>query len=108
MKRGDLVTIAQQGDYGKPRPALVIQSDFFNTHPSVTVLLVTSELHDTPLFRVTIQPNPSNGLRKPSQAMVDKVMTVAREKVGEPFGRLEADAMLEVDRCLAVFLGITK
>lgn len=71
MRRGDLVTIALQGDLGKPRPALVIQSDLFDEHPSVTVLPVTSELRDTPLFRITIEPNAENGLQKPSQVMVE-------------------------------------
>lgn len=108
MKRGDLVTVALQGDYGKPRPALVIQSDFFDVHPSVTVLPVTGGLRDTPLFRVTLQPDDDNGLSKPSQVMVDKAMTVARDKVGEAFGCLDSGVMLEVERCLAVFLGIAK
>ena len=108
MKRGDLVTIALQGDYGKPRPALVIQSDFFAAHPSVTVLPVTSELRDTPLFRVLVKPDRSNALRMPSQVMVDKSVTVARERIGESFGCLDAGQLLEVERCLAVFLGIAK
>ena len=108
MRRGDLVTIALQGDYGKPRPALVIQSDFFDEHPSVTVLPVTGELRGTPLFRVTIEPTDTNALRKTSQVMVDKCMTVAKEKIGDVFGRLEGAHILEVDRSLAVFLGITK
>lgn len=108
MKRGDLVTIALPGDYGKPRTALVVQSDFFDVHPSVTVLPVTSDLRETPLFRVTVKPSQENGLRKPSQVMVDKAMTLAREKVGEPFGCLDRNAMLEIERCLAVFLGIAK
>ena len=108
MRRGDLVTIALQGDYGKPRPALVIQSDFFAAHPSVTVLPVTSELRDAALFRVAVEPTPANGLRSSSQVMVDKCMTVAREKVGPSFGRLDAGRMLEVERCLAVFLGIAE
>ena len=43
MKRGDLVTVALSGDYGKPRPALVIQSDLFDEHPSITILPVTGE-----------------------------------------------------------------
>ena len=63
MRRGDLVSIALQGDYGKPRPALVVQSDLFAEHPSVTILPVTSELRDTPLFRVLIEPTETNGLR---------------------------------------------
>lgn len=106
MRRGDLVTIVLSSDFGKPRPALVIQADFFDLHPSVTVLPVTSELRDAPLFRVTVQPSAENGLHKPSQVMVDKVVTVTREKVGTPFGHLDPKTMLEVERCLAVFVGI--
>jgi len=105
MRRGDLVTVALQGDLGKPRPALVIQSDLFDTHPSVTILPVTSELRDAPLFRIAVNPEESNGLSRPSQVMVDKPQSVAREKVGEVFGRLDDGAMLAVNRALAVFLG---
>ena len=108
MTRGEFVTIIAQGDFGKPRPALVIQSDLFSEHPSVTVLLVTGTLIDAPLMRVTVQPNPETGLQKPSQIMVDKTMTVKRDKIGQTIGRIGADAMLEVERCLAVFLGIAK
>ena len=104
MRRGDLVSIALQGDYGKPRPALVVQSDLFAEHPSVTLLPVTSELRDTPLFRVLIEPTETNGLRKPSQVMVDKVQTISREKLGEIFGRVTGEDMLAVSRALAVFL----
>ena len=106
MRRGDLVSIALQGDYGKPRPALIVQSDLFAEHPSVTLLPVTSELRDTPLFRVLIEPTESNGLRKPSQVMVDKVQTISREKLGEIFGRVTEEDMLSVSRALAVFLGV--
>jgi len=105
MRRGDLVTIALQGDYGKPRPALVIQSDLFDEHPSVTVLPVTSELRETPLFRIIVQPNADNGLQKPSQIMVDKVQTIPREKIGNTVGRLDNESLLAVNRALAVFLG---
>jgi mRNA interferase MazF len=106
MKRGDLVTIALQGDYGKPRPALVIQSDLFSEHPSVVILPVTSELRDTPLFRVTIAPNEVNGLSRPSDVMVDKVQTVGRDKIGLVFGRLSQEELLSVNRMLAVFIGV--
>jgi len=106
--RGDLVTIAVQGDFGKPRPALVIQADPFSEHASVTILPITSTLAAAPLLRVPVQPSPENGLRKPSQVMVDKAMTVKREKLGPVFGRIGADTLLQVERCLAVFLGIAK
>ena len=106
--RGDLVPIAMQGDFGKPRPALVIQANPYSQHSSVTVLLITSTLVAAPLLRVTLQPSPENGLQKPSQVMIDKAMTVQRNKVGKAFGRIDANAMVEVERCLAVFLGIAK
>ena len=106
--RGDLVTIAMQGDFGKPRPALVIQANQFNEHASATVLPITSTLVSAPLLRVTIHPAAENGLQKPSQVMVDKAMTVKRDKVRPAFGRIDADALVEVERCLAVFLGIAK
>ncbi len=106
MRRGDLVTIAMQGVYGKPRPALVIQSDLFIEHPSVTFLPVTSELRNTPLFRVRIEPAEINGLHIASEVMVDKAQTVPREKIGEVFGHLTGEEMLVVSRALTVFLGV--
>ena len=106
--RGDFVTIAMQGDFGKPRPALVIQADQFIEHGTVTVLPMTSILVSAPLLRITVQPNSGNGLQNPSQVMVDKTMTVKRDKVGQAFGRIDIDAMVKIERCLAVFLGIAK
>jgi mRNA interferase MazF len=108
MRRGDFVTVAMPGDFGKPRPALVIQSDQFSEHTTVTVLPVTSTLVSAPLLRVTVQPTPESGLQKPSQVMVDKAMTMKRDKVGPAFGRIDADVLVEIERCLAVFLGIAK
>ena len=105
MRRGDLVTVALQGDLGKPRPALVIQSDLFDAHPSVTILPVTGELRNAPLFRIPVNPTEQNGLTKPSQVMVDKPQSVTRKKVGSVFGRLDDETMLAVNRALAVFLG---
>lgn len=105
MRRGDLVTIALQGDYGKPRPALVVQSDLFHEHPSVTVLPVTSELREIPLFRIAVEPIADNGLELLSQVMIDKAQTVVREKVGRVIGRVDHETMVSVNRALALFLG---
>ncbi|MBR4876386.1 MAG: type II toxin-antitoxin system PemK/MazF family toxin [Rhodocyclaceae bacterium] len=108
MKRGDFITVAMQGDFGKPRPALVIQSNLFSDRGTVTILPVTSDLKDAPGVRVTVMPNPDNGLKKPSQVMVDKAGTTLRSKCGPVFGRINPAVLREVDRCLAVFLGIAK
>lgn len=106
MKRGDLVTIAVSGDYGKPRPALVVQADAFAELSAVMVLRLTSEMNDWPLFRVTIAPTPDNGLRKPSQVMIDRGIALPRSKVGPVFGRLDADDMMAVSQALYRFLGL--
>ncbi len=106
MKRGEVVTIVLADDYGKLRPAVIIQSDFFADLPSVTILPVTSELREAPLFRVDVTPDDTNGLRKRSQVMVDKAQTVARGKIGAAVGRLDGDTMLAVERALLVFLGV--
>ncbi|HZW50959.1 MAG TPA: type II toxin-antitoxin system PemK/MazF family toxin, partial [Rudaea sp.] len=82
--------------------------DAFGEHASVTVLPVTSTRVPAPLLRVTLRPTAENGLQKTSQVMVDKAITVRREKIGPAFGRIDADAMVEIERCLAVFLGIAK
>lgn len=108
MRRGDLVTVAMQGDFGKPRPALVIQADLFAAHSSVTVLPVTSTIVNAPLLRISIQPDLENSLQKPSQIMIDKALTVKRDKIGQAFGYVGADTLVEIERCLAVFLGIAK
>ena len=106
MRRGDFVTIALSGDYGKPRPALVIQADVFDELASITVLRVTSELHDWPLFRITVEANGATGLQKRSQIMVDKAATVPRGRIGQRIGRLDAPTMQAVSAALAKFLGI--
>lgn len=101
------MTIAVQGDFGKPRPALVIQSDIFNEyHSTVTMLLISSKLVTAPIFRVLIEPNNKNGLRKPCQVQVDKAMTVRKEKIGPMFSQLNDVTMLAVTRALAIFLGM--
>jgi mRNA interferase MazF len=106
MRRGDLVTVALQGDLGKRRPALVVQSDLFDEHPSVTVLPVTSEQVDAPVFRLTLLPDDGNGLQRPSQVMVDKAQSVQRQRLGPVFGRVDDETILAVNRALAIFLGL--
>jgi len=106
MRRGDIVTVVISGAYGKPRPALVVQSDLFNEHPSVTILPITSHLRETPLFRLDLYPSHKNGLDKPSQVMMDKIQSVPRKQVGSVIGRLDDRKMVEVNRMLAVFLGM--
>ncbi len=105
VRRGDLVTVTLQGAYGKPRPALVIQSNLFAEHPSVTFLPLTGELLDAPLIRIQVEPSAKNGLGKPSQIMVDKTSSLPRTKISRPFGQIDDETMLAVTRALTFFLG---
>ena len=105
MTRGDLVTVAVSGDFGKPRPALVVRSDLFADVTTVTVLLLTSTLVEAPLIRIDVAPDATNGLRIRLQIMVDKATTVRREKVRPPIGRIDERTLAMVNRSLALFLG---
>ncbi len=105
VQRGDLVTIVAPGDYGKPRPALVVQADAFILLPSVIVLLLTSRITGRELLRITVPGNGESGLHRPSDIMIDKLLTLPRTKIGERIGRLDAATMRAVDLALARILG---
>lgn len=107
MKRGNVVTVAMQGDFGKPRPALVLQSDVFsNIHATVTIALISSNLMRAPIFRLDIEPDGSNGLTKPSQVQIDTIQSIRIEKIGAIIGELSDVMMVRVNRALALWLGL--
>jgi mRNA interferase MazF len=106
VKRGDVVLVAVSGDYGKPRPALIVQSDLFDEHPSVSICLVSTHLQQTPLFRYQLEPESGNGLSTVSQVQIDKIMTIPRQKVGKVVGSLTARQMSEITRLIAFWFGI--
>ena len=106
MKRGDLVTIASPGDYGKLRPAVVVQSNSLPLIDSILVVPLTSTAMDAPLFRLPIEPGRRNGLRLSSAVMVEMITAVSRAKVGPVIGELEDTQLLALDRLLALVLGL--
>jgi mRNA interferase MazF len=106
MKRGDLVTVVVAGDYGKPRPAVVIQSDHLDQGDSVLVTLLTSSMADASYYRLSLEPDEENGLRAPSQIMVDKILAVPRAKCGAVIGRLDNKSLTTFDQLLLVMVGL--
>jgi len=107
MRRGDLVIVAAAGDHGKPRPAVIVQTDAFpENHASVVVCQLTSELVDAPDFRATIEPKPEYGLRFQSQVMADKPVTIRRERIGQKIVRLGNQDMARLGIALAFVLGL--
>ena len=109
MKRGDIVIIATPGAYGKPRPAVIIQSDALSEAglQSLAVCLITSNTAKAPLFRLQLEPNPENGLEKPSQIMTEKLFTLPVKKVQRVIGSLNSKELIQLNRCLTLVFGIT-
>jgi mRNA interferase MazF len=107
MRRGDVVIVAASGDYGKPRPAIIVQSDAFpQAHASVIVCQLTSDLADAPDFRVTIEPDVANGLRVLSQIMADKPVTVRRARIRQQIGHLGRPDVARLNTALAFVMGL--
>jgi mRNA interferase MazF len=106
VKRGDFITVALSGDYGKPQPALVIQSDFLPETDSVLVCLLTTTLRAAPLYRLALPAGERTGLRETSQVMVDKIMAVRRDRCGAPIGQADDGTLLALGRLLAFVVGV--
>jgi mRNA interferase MazF len=108
VKRGTVVVVAARGAYtGKPRPAVVVQSDLFNpTHASVTVCPITSDCADAPLFRVLLPPGERTGLRSVSQVMVDKIVSVPRSAIAAEIGRCQDDEIQATEVALRRWLAL--
>ena len=107
MRRGDVVTVAATGDYGKPRPAVIVQTNALPAaHASVVVCQMTSDCSDAPDFRVTIDPSERNGLRVKSQVMADKPVTIRRERIGRQIGHLDDKDVARLNIALAFVMGL--
>ena len=108
MKRGTIVVVSARGAYtGKPRPALIVQSDLYNpTHASVTLCPITSDCVDAPLFRLTLPPGARTGLNSVSQVMIDKIVSVPRAAVSGEIGECDAGELDAVEDGLRRWLGL--
>ncbi|MBA4136461.1 MAG: type II toxin-antitoxin system PemK/MazF family toxin [Opitutus sp.] len=108
-RRGDIVSCAVPGEFGgRPRPAVVVQSDLFNpTHSSVTLCPLTTYERAVPLFRVSIKKSADNGLRENSQIMIDKISTVGGSRIGAVIGRLDEQDLTRLDEALRLWLGLS-
>jgi len=105
MRRGSLVTASLPGAYGKPRPALIVQSDLLAGLDSVILCPITSEIRQAD-FRITVEPNTANGLHTQSQVMVNKISTLPKARIGPMFGQLDGTTIQAVERALLVVTGI--
>jgi len=90
---------------GKPRPALVLQSQHFVTM-TLTVCPITSIAVDAPLLRIALPVGEASGLVVPCWAQIDKITTISRRRIGGRIGHLDNAKMFEISQYVLVFLGI--
>ena len=109
MKRGEIWAIAGGADYaGKPRPAIALQSDAFDATLSVTICPLTSSAVDAVYARLALAPSEKNGLNVTSYAMIDKITTISRSKVGQHIGSLDATELSALNQRVVLFLGLAE
>ena len=106
MRRGEVWTVSGAGYAGKPRPAVIVQDDRFDSTASVTVCAFTTDETEAPLFRLSVTPSERNGLGSVSRLMVDKLTTVSKDRLGQRLGRLDGEDEVRMNRAIAVFLGL--
>ncbi len=108
MTRGDAVVIADRagGFSGKPRLAVVVQSDLFATLNSVTICPLTSTDADAPVLRLRVDPTTAPPLDRAAWVAVHKISTVRRDRIGRQIGRLSPADMRLLNGAVAAFLGI--
>lgn len=109
MKRGDIVLAAAPGDYGKIRPAVIVQSEFLNvSHSSIIVCLMTTDLTGAKRLRLKVYPSEINGLQEVSQIMLDKIVGLPRNRIRDRIGTLEEEYLFKLGSLLALVLGLSK
>lgn len=93
---------------GKPRPAVIVQEDRFDSTNSITLCVFTTDPTEAPLLRMLIEPTDRNGLSSASRVMIDKVTTVPKARLGKRIGKLNDEDVVRLNRALTVFLGLAR
>ncbi len=107
VSRGDIVIVALPGDYGKPRPAVVVQSrPFLADFESAIVCPITSDPLRHSIARIVVSASPANGLAHESRIMADRIMTIPKKRITRVIGRLERPLLDQLDYALAALLGL--
>lgn len=105
IEKGDIIICALPGDYGKPRPAVVIQSEKSNKNrSSVLICPLTTHLTNDLEVRMLLTPTKLNGLLSESQIMIDKCGAIKKEKIQKKIGKLSAIKIEELTKAFIAFL----
>jgi len=105
MKRGEIWTLHDARYASKARPVVIVQRDIAD-FDSVIVCLLTSFNRQGAPSRVSLKPSPTNGLKKTSYVMADKLLTVRQDELGGKIGALTNEQVHAVSCSLARVLAI--
>ncbi len=106
--RGDIIIASPKSNEGKPRPAIIVQADWFNlgSPPTYLICLLSSDIYPELDFRPIIKPNSTNGLSILSQVMIDKVQVVKLTQIGKKIGEVDKNTLKLINGNLKAILGI--
>lgn len=105
LQRGDVLKVIIPGEYGKPRPAVIIQTRMLHDIPSLIVVPCTSELVDGCIYRPNVPHDEQTGLLLPTQAMADKLVAVSKRRIREVIGHVSPETLDDVERAVHFVIG---
>jgi mRNA interferase MazF len=108
LKRGDVVLVVLQGELGKPRPGVVVQTDELDALSSTIICPMSSHIDAANRMRPVVDPTVQNGLLVRTQIMTDKLNTLRRDRVKRIIGTLDSDARERLDSALLLVLGLAR
>jgi len=106
INRGEIWSVLWTGLAGKPRPALVIQSERYRLTDTDILALITTSRNEQGELRLPIKADDDNGLLQDSYICLDKLMAIPLTNLGERYGRADDSIMAEIDARLIKVLGI--
>jgi len=111
MTRGDILQVRLDPTEGreirKTRPAVVVSNNSACRFDSVIQIVPITRLPERKLRPYEcLVSSDSSGLSKPSRAVANQIRTVARHRLGSQLGRLTSDELRNLDRAVAIQLGL--
>lgn len=111
VKRGDIfyadLSPVVGSEQGGVRPVLIIQNDMGNRHsPTVIAAAITSQMNKAKLPTHIELINQHCGLTRDSVVLLEQIRTLDKRRLRERMGHLDGPMMDEVDKAIAVSMGI--
>ena len=113
MRRGEVWLINLDPTVGseikKPRPVVIVNAAAVGLLPLRVIVPMTAwqERYAIAPWIVRLDPDPENGLDKPSAADAFQVRSVSQSRFVQRLGSISAQALQDITRALAIVLSIS-